>query len=151
MNNRKNGQGTHCTKMGADSLAKNTPNAPEFICPICLPMCVSSGFPWKKALSDVGSPWYVAIGRKWKCSNASFFKVSLALCWGSLIPDFTKNLDNRQKCHNMDKFFMKPQAIMFSSSIYFVLCYTHFGLYVQNFELYFRLVLPWSQNEKNCF
>ena len=24
---------THCTKMGADSLAKNTPNNPEFICP----------------------------------------------------------------------------------------------------------------------
>ena len=23
--------------MGADSLAKNTPNAHEFICPICLP------------------------------------------------------------------------------------------------------------------
>ena len=29
--------GTHCTKMGADSLAENTLNAPEFICPICLP------------------------------------------------------------------------------------------------------------------
>ena len=28
----KHGQGTHCTKMGADSLAENTPNAPEFIC-----------------------------------------------------------------------------------------------------------------------
>ena len=26
-------QRTHCTKMGADSLAENTPNAPEFICP----------------------------------------------------------------------------------------------------------------------
>ena len=24
---------THCTKMGADSLAGNTPNAPEFVCP----------------------------------------------------------------------------------------------------------------------
>ena len=23
--------------MGADSLAENIPNAPEFICPICLP------------------------------------------------------------------------------------------------------------------
>jgi hypothetical protein len=28
-NNGKDGQGTHCTKMGADSLAKNTPNTPE--------------------------------------------------------------------------------------------------------------------------
>ena len=30
MNNGKHGQGTHCTKMGADSSAENTP---EFICP----------------------------------------------------------------------------------------------------------------------
>jgi hypothetical protein len=35
LNNGKHGQGTHCTKMGADSLAENTPNASEFICPIC--------------------------------------------------------------------------------------------------------------------
>ena len=50
MNNGKHGQGTHCTKMGNDSLAENTPNAPEFICPICLPKPKSSGFQWKKAL-----------------------------------------------------------------------------------------------------
>jgi hypothetical protein len=31
------GQGTHSTNMGADSLAKNTPNAPKCICQICLP------------------------------------------------------------------------------------------------------------------
>ena len=37
MINGKHGQGIHCTKLGADSLAKNTLNAPEFICPICLP------------------------------------------------------------------------------------------------------------------
>ena len=104
-----------------------------------LPKPISSGFQWKKASLGVGSPWYVATGRKWKCSNASFFKVSLALCWGSLIPDFTKNLDNRQKCHNMDKVFMKSQAIMFSSNIYFVLCYTHFGLFIQNFELFCQI------------
>ena len=30
------GQGTHCTKMGADSSTENTPNALECICPICL-------------------------------------------------------------------------------------------------------------------
>ena len=29
----KHGQGTHSTKMGADKLAENTPNAPKFICP----------------------------------------------------------------------------------------------------------------------
>ena len=34
----------HCTKMGADSLAENNPNAPEFICPICLPKTKSSEF-----------------------------------------------------------------------------------------------------------
>ena len=27
----KHGQGTHCTKMGADSSAENPPNAPEFL------------------------------------------------------------------------------------------------------------------------
>jgi hypothetical protein len=31
----KRGQGTHCTKVGADKLAKNTQNAPKFICPNC--------------------------------------------------------------------------------------------------------------------
>ena len=30
--------------VGADSLAKNIPNATEFICPICLPKPKSSGF-----------------------------------------------------------------------------------------------------------
>ena len=33
MINVKHGQGTHCTKMGADELAENTPNAPKLICP----------------------------------------------------------------------------------------------------------------------
>ena len=46
MINGKHGQGTHCTKMGADSLAENTP---EFICPICLPKPKNYGFQWKKA------------------------------------------------------------------------------------------------------
>jgi hypothetical protein len=45
LNNGKHGQGTHCTKMGADSWVENAPNAPEFICPICLPKPKSSGFP----------------------------------------------------------------------------------------------------------
>ena len=31
MNNGKHGHGTHYTKMGADSLIENTPNAPGFI------------------------------------------------------------------------------------------------------------------------
>ena len=39
----KHGQGTHCTKMGINSLAENTPNAPQFVCPICLPKPKNSG------------------------------------------------------------------------------------------------------------
>ena len=37
---------TVCTKMGADRSAENTPNDPEFICPIFLPKRKSSGFQW---------------------------------------------------------------------------------------------------------
>ena len=43
-----------CIKMGADSFAENTPNVPEFICPICLPKLKSSGFQWKKGF--IGRP-----------------------------------------------------------------------------------------------
>jgi hypothetical protein len=42
--NGKHGQGTHSTKMGADRLVKNIPNAPEFICSNCLPKPNSLGF-----------------------------------------------------------------------------------------------------------
>ena len=49
MINGKHGQGTHSTKMGANKSAENTPNAPEFIWPICLPKPKNSGFQWKKA------------------------------------------------------------------------------------------------------
>ena len=41
----------NCTKMGADSLAENTPNAPEFICPKVLDFNV------KKASLGIYSPW----------------------------------------------------------------------------------------------
>jgi hypothetical protein len=30
--------------MGVDNWAENTPNVPEFICPICLPKPKSAGF-----------------------------------------------------------------------------------------------------------
>ena len=36
------------TKMGADKLFENTPNAPKVICPNCLPKPKSLGFWWKK-------------------------------------------------------------------------------------------------------
>ena len=42
--------------MGVDSLAENTQNGPEFICPICLPKPKSSEFQWKKASLGVRSP-----------------------------------------------------------------------------------------------
>ena len=42
------------SKLGADSLAENTTNAPEFICPICLPKPKRSGFQWKKGF--IGRP-----------------------------------------------------------------------------------------------
>ena len=42
--NGKYGQVTHSIKMGAASLAENTPNASKFICPICLPKLKSPGF-----------------------------------------------------------------------------------------------------------
>ena len=43
--------------MGIDSLAENTPNAPAFICPICLPQQVLN-FNKKKASFGVRSPCY---------------------------------------------------------------------------------------------
>ena len=42
--NEKNYLLIHSTKMGADKLAENTPNAPEFICPNCLLNPKSSKF-----------------------------------------------------------------------------------------------------------
>ena len=44
MINGKHGQGAHCTKFGADKSAENTPNAPKFTCPNCLPMPKRLGF-----------------------------------------------------------------------------------------------------------
>ena len=46
--------------MGADKLAENTPNAPEFICPNCLLNPKSSKFRWKKFhwVSIVRAPSY---------------------------------------------------------------------------------------------
>ena len=48
MNYGKHGQGTHSIKMGTYSSAENTPNAPKFICPNCLPKPKSLGFWWKR-------------------------------------------------------------------------------------------------------
>ena len=43
--------------MGADSSTENTLNAPEFICPICLPKHKSLEFWRKKASMGVRSTW----------------------------------------------------------------------------------------------
>ena len=59
----KHGQGIHSTEMGADKSAENTPNAPKFICPICLPKPKSLEFWWKKASLGVRSPyWSISYG-----------------------------------------------------------------------------------------
>ena len=42
--------------MGADKAAEITPNAPNFICPNCLPKHKSLGFRWKKASLGVRCP-----------------------------------------------------------------------------------------------
>ena len=42
--------------MGVDKLVKNTPNAPKFICPNCLPKPKILGFWWKKDSLGVRSP-----------------------------------------------------------------------------------------------
>ena len=52
---RKHGQGTHSTKMGADKLSENTPNASKYFGPICLPKPKSLGFSKKTSLG-VRSP-----------------------------------------------------------------------------------------------
>ena len=72
LNNRKHGQGTHCTEMGADRLAKNNPNAPKFTRSTCLPMPKSSGFHWKKASLGVSSPWTQELNEKVQLKPSNF-------------------------------------------------------------------------------
>ena len=61
--------------MGADELAKNTPNAPKLICPNCLPKPKNLGFQWKKA-SLVLSPWG-------DCKNIHEIKFPRMMTFGS--------------------------------------------------------------------
>ena len=83
MKNMDKVQGTHCTKMGADSSAKNSPNAPEFICPILSAQAQNSGFQWKKASLGILSP----------CS------------WTRVIDSNHDKtvLDNQRKCHVVEE------------------------------------------------
>ena len=57
MENNKHGQGTHSTKMSADSPAENTPNASKNFSPKCLPKPKSSRFLKKKLSLGVRSLW----------------------------------------------------------------------------------------------
>ena len=45
--------------MSAHGSAENTPNTPEFVCPICFLKAKGSGFQWKNASLGVRSPWLV--------------------------------------------------------------------------------------------
>ena len=51
------------TKMGANKFAENTPNAPKFICPICLPKPKKLGFQWKTASLGIHSLCYITMDR----------------------------------------------------------------------------------------
>ena len=70
MNNGKHGQGTHSTKMAADSLAKNTSNASKNFSPKCLPKHKSLRFSKKLSLG-VRSPC-IYIKKTIGTSNATF-------------------------------------------------------------------------------
>ena len=70
---------------------KIPPNAPEFICPICLPKPKSSGFQWKKALLGVRSPYFEL---NWKLAPYSLQK---AIFQGSLFWLMRKSLHLPEK------------------------------------------------------
>ena len=63
--------------MGADSLAEN---APEFICPICLPKPKSSGFQCKKTSFDILSPCNFPLKVSRDTFDKSAYKVTK--CYG---------------------------------------------------------------------
>ena len=86
LNNGKHGQETHCTKMGADSLAQNTSIAPEFICPICLPKHKSSGFQCKKASLGFRSPWYWIISQTFWMKKGHFIFLTKIFYSGHCFP-----------------------------------------------------------------
>ena len=68
--------------MGADSSAENSPNAPKFICPNCLPKPKSLNFNKKKVSLGVRSP----------CSGRSIAYLLCAAVF-TLAPKFLPLLD----------------------------------------------------------
>lgn len=64
MINGKHGQGTHCTKMGADKSAENTTNAPKFIYPRNHMLQCLSVPRFQKWVKKSGQPVGVSFGKK---------------------------------------------------------------------------------------
>ena len=83
--NRKHGWGTHFNKLGADSSAKNTPNATKSICLICLPKPKSLEFQWKRLhwASIVRAHDHSMINRN-KSLQKVIETISLQICSASL-------------------------------------------------------------------
>ena len=76
MNNEKHGQWNQCTKMGADSLAENTENAQEFVCPTLQKALFCILF---DTYIDPGSAFYIEVliyYRIWK-SGKNLSQISL--------------------------------------------------------------------------
>ena len=66
-------QGTHSPKMGVDSSAENNPNAPKFICLICLPKpkvlnIIEKRLHRATVVRGTGPGLLVNIGSKLNCS-----------------------------------------------------------------------------------
>ena len=108
-NNEKHGKGTHCTKMGADGLADNTSNAPEFVSPN--PKVLD--FNEKKASLRVCSAWFKPLkGFVRECFFCKFpptyylSHVSFILfLQGSLNPRFNWHL----KCQKLPHTSVQPK------------------------------------------
>ena len=91
---KKHKQGTHCTKVGADSSTENTSNATEFICPI--PKVLD--FNEKNASLDVRSP------------RIKLIKI-LESCLGPKIQDFCPKIN----CNQMKPLYFENSSTDWSS------------------------------------
>ena len=64
MINGKHGQGTHSTKMGEDRSTKNTPNAPKFVVPNCLPKSPQNRLHWTSVVRAYKAKLVVSDAKK---------------------------------------------------------------------------------------
>ena len=81
MISRKHGQRPHSTKMGADKLAENTPNARKFTCSNFHPKPICLGFRWNWAsIGHVFNHWSLFLLELYEfCREMSNFKFALWL------------------------------------------------------------------------